>query len=69
MIWSLQVSLYEKTNSASFLPPVQNMDTMPRGKAALLSALGQEANAENDNAERLKESLGHKLCEVASFLT
>lgn len=42
---------------------------MPRGKAALLSALGQEANAENDNAERLKESLGHKLCEVASFLT
>lgn len=44
-------------------------DIIPRGEAALLSALGQEANAENDNAERLKESLGHKLCEVAYFLT
>lgn len=35
MIWSLQVSLYEKTNSASFLLPVQNMDTVPTGKAAI----------------------------------
>lgn len=52
-----------------FLHCVWNHDIMPRGEVALLSALGQEANAENDNTERLKESLGHKLCEVASFLT